>query len=121
MARDDPQFNLRMTQELKDMIADRAKSNGRSMNAEIIQALVESFSTEIKEGADKESSRLVVMYRELKNKLPTNQEELVKWNEKMLNVSFHLMKKLSGYANNYEVLKSLKEEAENNVNQAKDD
>lgn len=33
----------------------------------------------------------------------------------MLDVSFYLMKKLSSYANNYELLKSLKEEAENNA------
>lgn len=43
MARDDPQFNLRMTQELKEMISNRAKSNGRSMNSEIIQILHDSL------------------------------------------------------------------------------
>lgn len=115
MARDDPQFNLRMTQELKEMIANRAKSNGRSMNTEIIHTLIDSFSEEIREDSDNESSRLVVMYRDLRNKLPANEEELVQWNEKMLNVSFYLMKKLSGYANNYELLKSLKEEADNHA------
>lgn len=112
MARDDPQFNLRMTQELKEMIANRAKSNGRSMNTEIIHTLIDSFSEEIREGTDNEASRLVVMYRDLRNKLPASEEELAQWNEKMLDVSFYLMKKLSGYANNFELLKSLKEEAE---------
>ncbi|EOZ7558814.1 Arc family DNA-binding protein [Enterobacter hormaechei] len=112
MARDDPQFNLRMTQELKEMIANRAKSNGRSMNTEIIHTLIDSFSEGIREDADNDASRLVVMYRDLRNKLPANEEELIHWNEKMLNVSFYLMKKLSSYANNYELLKSLKEEAE---------
>ncbi|EMG9529769.1 Arc family DNA-binding protein [Enterobacter asburiae] len=115
MARDDPQFNLRMTQELKEMISDRAKSNGRSMNTEIIHTLSDSFSEDIREYADREASKLVVMYRELRNKLPANEEELIQWNEKMLDVSFYLMKKLSSYANNYELLKSLKEEAENHA------
>ncbi|HBM7591737.1 TPA: Arc family DNA-binding protein [Enterobacter asburiae] len=46
MARDDPQFNLRMTQELKEMISNRAKSNGRSMNAEIVQILQDALEFE---------------------------------------------------------------------------
>lgn len=41
MARTDPVFNLRMPVDMKDKIADRAKSNGRSINAEIIQMLEE--------------------------------------------------------------------------------
>ena len=41
MARTDPVFNLRMPVDMKDKIADRAKSNGRSINAEIIQMLDE--------------------------------------------------------------------------------
>lgn len=44
MARDDPQFNLRMSQVLKDKIAVRAKENGRSLNAEIVQILEDSVS-----------------------------------------------------------------------------
>ncbi|EBG0211786.1 Arc family DNA-binding protein [Salmonella enterica subsp. enterica serovar Louisiana] len=32
-------FGLRMPEELKEAIASRAKSNGRSMNAEIVQIL----------------------------------------------------------------------------------
>ncbi len=112
MARDDPQFNLRMSQDLKDMIANRAKLNGRSMNTEIIHTLTDSFSTEIREYAEEESGRLVVMYRKLRNKLPSNQEELAEWNERLLDVSFYFMKKISDYSSNYELLKTLKEEAE---------
>lgn len=41
MARTDPVFNLRMPSEMKDKIAERAKLNGRSINAEIIQMLDE--------------------------------------------------------------------------------
>ncbi|WP_442904854.1 Arc family DNA-binding protein [Hafnia sp.] len=32
-------FGLRMPEELKEKIAERAKNNGRSMNAEIVQIL----------------------------------------------------------------------------------
>lgn len=46
MARDDPQFNLRMSQALKDKIAARAKENGRSLNAEIVQILEDAVDGE---------------------------------------------------------------------------
>jgi len=46
MARDDPQFNLRMSQKLKDMITERAKENGRSLNAEIVQILEDAIAAE---------------------------------------------------------------------------
>lgn len=41
MARSDPVFNLRMPPEMKEKIAERAKNNGRSLNAEIVQMLFE--------------------------------------------------------------------------------
>ena len=40
----DPQIKLRLTQDLKDMIANEASKNDRSMNAEIIDRLRASFS-----------------------------------------------------------------------------
>ncbi|WP_324019912.1 Arc family DNA-binding protein [Aeromonas hydrophila] len=39
MARKDPQFNVRMPQELKEMIEVSARDNQRSINAEIIHHL----------------------------------------------------------------------------------
>lgn len=108
-------FGLRMPEDLKERIAERARANGRSMNAEIVHVLADSFSSDIRAESDEEASRLITMYAELRNKLPKDEDELAKWNEKMLDVSFYLMKKLSGYANNYELLKSLKEEAEAHV------
>lgn len=39
MSREDPQMRVRMPAELKDEIAERARRNGRSMNAEIIAYL----------------------------------------------------------------------------------
>ncbi|AUZ68244.1 Arc family DNA-binding protein [Escherichia coli] len=36
-------FGLRMPEELKEKIAERAKANGRSMNAEIVQILQDAL------------------------------------------------------------------------------
>lgn len=43
MARTDPQFNLRVPQELKRQVEDAAKESGRSINAEAVHRLEESF------------------------------------------------------------------------------
>ncbi|MGC0154850.1 Arc family DNA-binding protein [Chromobacterium vaccinii] len=43
MARTDPQVNMRMPAELKDSLQQAALANGRSLNAEIVQRLDESF------------------------------------------------------------------------------
>lgn len=43
MARDDPQFNFRMTHETKEKLKQRAKMNGRSINAELMQILVDAL------------------------------------------------------------------------------
>ncbi|EIY6649940.1 Arc family DNA-binding protein [Salmonella enterica] len=44
MGRDDPQFNLRLPYELKEKLKQRAKSNGRSLNAELVQTVTEAIS-----------------------------------------------------------------------------
>lgn len=43
MARSDPQFNVRMPNKIKKALAERAKSNGRSMNSEIVQILEDAL------------------------------------------------------------------------------
>jgi len=40
-------FGLRMPEELKVKIAERAKDNGRSMNAEIVQMLQDTLDNEV--------------------------------------------------------------------------
>jgi hypothetical protein len=50
MSREDPQFKLRMTEDLKARIEDAAKANNRSMNAEIIARLEASFAEAAKGG-----------------------------------------------------------------------
>ncbi|XUA17421.1 Arc family DNA-binding protein [Citrobacter sp. OP27] len=49
MSRDDPQLRIRLPIELKEKIDDAAKSNNRSMNAEIVQRLDTSFLNEMQE------------------------------------------------------------------------
>lgn len=39
-------FGLRMPEDLKEKIAERAKNNGRSMNAEIVQILQDALEFE---------------------------------------------------------------------------
>lgn len=43
MSREDPQFKLRMSDGMRDQIAEAAKANNRSMNAEIVARLEASF------------------------------------------------------------------------------
>lgn len=49
MARNDPQMNLRFPAELKGQIEEAAKSNGRSMNAEIVARLEASFTAKLEQ------------------------------------------------------------------------
>lgn len=44
-------FGLRMPEDLKGKIAERAKSNGRSMNAEIVQILQDAVDAKGKDAA----------------------------------------------------------------------
>lgn len=39
MARDDTQFNLRLTAETKEKLKQKAKMNGRSLNAELVHII----------------------------------------------------------------------------------
>jgi predicted DNA-binding protein len=47
MSREDPQLRIRLPIELKEKIEESAKTNSRSMNAEIVQRLDISFLSEI--------------------------------------------------------------------------
>jgi hypothetical protein len=41
VARGDPQFNVRLSQDLKDFIAEQARLNGASQNSEVVRAIRE--------------------------------------------------------------------------------
>lgn len=49
---DDPRHNLRLTPELKKKLAHSAIDHGRSMNAEILARLSESFSPSPMQGIE---------------------------------------------------------------------
>lgn len=49
MARNDPQMNLRVPMELKEKVEKAAYENGRTITAEAIQRLEESFTAQYKE------------------------------------------------------------------------
>ncbi|ECB5782195.1 Arc family DNA-binding protein [Salmonella enterica subsp. enterica serovar Schwarzengrund] len=68
MGRDDPQFNLRPPYELKEKLKQRAKSNGRSLNAELVQIVTEAIS----------KPSPVSGYRDEAERIADEQSELVK-------------------------------------------
>ncbi|HEK0581478.1 TPA: Arc family DNA-binding protein, partial [Proteus mirabilis] len=45
MAREDTQFNLRLTAETKEKLKQRAKMNGRSLNSELVHIIDIYLST----------------------------------------------------------------------------
>ncbi|MFP1780326.1 Arc family DNA-binding protein [Lonsdalea quercina] len=47
MSREEPQINVRVSNELKEKIRLRAKNNRRSMNAEIVQILLDAVSDDV--------------------------------------------------------------------------
>ncbi|EDA3853542.1 Arc family DNA-binding protein [Salmonella enterica subsp. enterica serovar Typhimurium] len=68
MGRDEPQFNLRLPYELKEKLKQRAKSNGRSLNAELVQIVTEAIS----------KPSPVSGYRDEAERIADEQSELVK-------------------------------------------
>jgi len=45
MSREDPQFKLRLPADLKAKLEQRAKMNGRSINAELVQIVRDAIDT----------------------------------------------------------------------------
>ena len=68
MGRDDPQFNLRLPYELKEKLKQRAKSNGRSLNSELVQIVTDAVSKPSK----------ISGYRDDAERIADEQSELVK-------------------------------------------
>jgi len=69
MARTDPQFNLRVPQELKQQVENAAKESGRSINAEAVFRLEQSFKSGI---GDLESVPLEKLLAVVMKKLENN-------------------------------------------------
>jgi uncharacterized protein (DUF1778 family) len=47
MAREDRQLKLRLTDEMKALVTEAARANGRSVNAEIVHRLEQSFAERV--------------------------------------------------------------------------
>ncbi|HIC0658548.1 TPA: Arc family DNA-binding protein [Klebsiella pneumoniae] len=64
-------FNLRFPDGMRDAVAERAKSNGRSMNSEIVQIIEDALSGAPAVAIDSHKE-LVERYRALAKSLPDN-------------------------------------------------
>ncbi|CAM4282558.1 Arc family DNA-binding protein [Acinetobacter pragensis] len=78
MARTDPQFNLRVPIELKQQVENAAKESGRSINAEAVFRLEQSFRNEIGylESVPLEKLLAVVMKKLGENSIRLTSEEI---------------------------------------------
>ncbi|GAB02382.1 MULTISPECIES: Arc family DNA-binding protein [Acinetobacter] len=77
-------YNLRLPQELKDKIAESAKELNRSMNADIVARLEESFEQKSFNKLDEvplEELLAVVMKKLEKNSLSLTREEIARAKE----------------------------------------
>ncbi|EKN4841534.1 Arc family DNA-binding protein [Yersinia enterocolitica] len=68
MSREDPQFNFRMTPDVKERLKQRAATNGRSINAELLQIVKDALS----------QSSSVSGYKDTAERLADEQSDLVK-------------------------------------------
>ncbi|EFV1353259.1 Arc family DNA-binding protein [Salmonella enterica] len=84
MSREDPQFKLRLPADLKAKLDQRAKMNGRSINAELVQIVQAAVS----------APSPVSGYRDEAERLADQQSDIVK------NMVFETLKKLYGKEKN---------------------
>jgi len=61
----EPQYKLRMPHELRDQLKEASKANHRSMNAEIVARLQESFIVPYAEEGESDPEALAQMRRRL--------------------------------------------------------
>lgn len=78
MGREDPQFNFRMTPEIKEKLKQRASMNGRSLNAELLQIVQDALA----------NPTPVMGYRDDAERLADQQSNVVK------DMVFETLKKL---------------------------
>lgn len=87
MARTDPVFNLRMPSGMKDELAERAKRNGRSLNAEIVQILedaIEAEKTGFPAGDARELRKVIAVHQEIIGKQDQMLAEVSELTKKLL-------------------------------------
>lgn len=66
MSRDDPQLKLRLPQNLKDVVEQAAKDHGRSINAELVYIIEQSF-TGLSETSSLEKARETFLNHQINN------------------------------------------------------
>ncbi|GAB2799194.1 hypothetical protein GCM10027040_27830 [Halomonas shantousis] len=86
MADTDPQLNMRIPESLRDLIRDAAKQNRRSLTAEVVDRLEESFAREgllkgprsfrPRSADDPDTRELIVMMELMMNQLDLMRREL---------------------------------------------
>lgn len=105
MSKREPQFNLRLSAELKSMIEEAAKENNRSINSEIVYRLQQSFDgggsetqLDIDQNAqannyDKfkeliaEQARIIKRYSELAEKSSENMATMIDYIQRTTNTN----------------------------------
>ncbi|MEN6082902.1 Arc family DNA-binding protein [Chromobacterium piscinae] len=79
MARTDPQVNMRMPAELKDMLQQAASANGRSLNAEIVHRLQGSLELAPSETSESKKAQILLIFEDwcpkLSSGVPRCEEE----------------------------------------------
>ncbi|MDN0031237.1 Arc family DNA-binding protein [Serratia marcescens] len=76
MARDDPQFNVRMPSEIKQQLTSLAATNRRSINAEIIAAI----------------QLWIKIHRE--KQIPSTSNELTKSEKESLDIAIDVLRRI---------------------------
>ncbi|HEF0121535.1 TPA: Arc family DNA-binding protein [Citrobacter youngae] len=93
-------FGLRMPEELKEKVAERAKNNGRSMNAEIVQILQDAMNGNTISMDDE----FIRVFNEVTHSQHETVEEFDAMNEKVDWLIDKLMEKIDRESANVRVL-----------------
>lgn len=98
-------FNVRLPAGMREALAERAKSNGRSMNSELILIIDEALKNPFSRVPDE--TKLMKAYSDLACNRPSSESELPGWEEKMNKLLFNLFENMNEQTNMYQLLKSL--------------
>lgn len=83
------------------------------MNTELIFIIDEALKSPIP--AEIDNSRIMKTYRDLAERRPKNMEEFEQWEKEMTQVTFFLMEKMHTHTQMYQALKSLHDNALNDI------
>ncbi|MDE9447891.1 Arc family DNA-binding protein [Xenorhabdus bovienii] len=75
MSREDPQMKIRVPAELKGKLEEAAGENKRSMNAEVLQRLSQSFDTHGIETVDKKIDDVLETVKAMADKMDAKNDK----------------------------------------------